>query len=113
MGVKEKVIGDVAVLTLSGKLMGGKETTEVYDHLKGLLADKVRKVVIDLSKVKWLNSQGIGVLMSCYTALKNNEGRLVICGATEKVNSILMLTQLITIFEHFENVDRAIASFKE
>jgi len=113
MGVKEKIVGDVAIMTLSGKLMGGKETSEVYEHLKGMVADKIRKVVVDLSKVKWLNSQGIGMLMACYTALKNVDGKLVIAGATEKVNSILMLTQLLTIFEHFDTVDRAVASFKE
>jgi len=112
MAVKEKIIGDVAVLSISGKLMGGGETQEIHAVVKSLIADSIKKVVIDLSKVKWLNSQGLGVLMGSYTSMRNAGGHLRIAGATEKVNSLLMITQLITIFDNYETVDRAVASFK-
>ena len=112
MAIKEKIIGDIAVLSISGKLMGGKETLEVHEKIKGLIADKITKVVVDLSKVKWMNSRGLGILMAGHTSLSNANGSLKIAGATEKVNSLLMITQLITIFETYENADRAVASFK-
>ena len=112
MAIKEKIIGDIAVLGISGKLMGGKETSEVHEKIKGLIADKITKVVVDLSKVKWMNSRGLGTLMAGHTSLSNANGSLKIAGATEKVNSLLMITQLITIFETYENVDRAVASFE-
>ena len=112
MAIKEKIIGDMAVLGISGKLMGGKETLEVHEKIKGLIADKIKKVVVDLSKVKWMNSRGLGVLMAGHTSLANADGSLKISGATEKVNSLLIITQLITIFETYENADRAVASFK-
>lgn len=113
MKIKEKIIKDVGVIQISGKMMGGDETKEVHDHVKSLVADKVRKVVIDLSKVKWLNSQGIGSLMACYSTLRNAGGNLKLTGATKKVNSLLVITQVITIFKHYETVDRAIAAFTE
>ena len=112
MAVKEKIIGDVAVLSVSGNLMGGNETQEIHTVVKSLIADGIKKVVIDLSKVKWLNSQGLGVLMASFTSLRNANGNLRIAGATDKVNSLLMITQLITIFDNYETVDRAVATFK-
>jgi anti-sigma B factor antagonist len=111
MAVKEKIQGDVAILHLSGKLMGGNETKEVHEKVKSLLADGLKKIVIDLSKVKWLNSSGLGMLISCLTSVTNAEGKLKIAGATEKVNSLFMITKLITVFDSYETVDRAVATF--
>ena len=65
MALKEKIEENIAVLTVSGKLMGGDETREVHEKVKSLIADGLKKVVIDLSKVKWLNSSGLGMLISC------------------------------------------------
>ncbi|RLE15844.1 MAG: anti-sigma factor antagonist [Acidobacteria bacterium] len=112
MAVKEKIVGDVAVLTVSGKLWGGPETREVHEKVKSVIKDGLKKVVMDLSKVKWLNSQGLGMLMACLTSLRNAGGDLKIAGATEKVKSLLMITKLITIFETLETADRAVATFQ-
>lgn len=111
MAVKEKIKDDIAVLTVTGKLMGGSETMEVHGKLKSLIEDGVKKIVIDLSKVKWLNSQGLGMLISCLTSVTNAEGKLKIAGATEKVNSLFMITKLITVFDTYTTVDEAMASF--
>jgi len=111
MSVKESIVGDVAVISVSGKLMGGSETWDVHTKIKDLITDGVSKVVIDLSRVKWMNSQGLGMLMSCHTSLSNTDGALKIAGATKKVNSLFMITQLITIFKTYETTERAVASF--
>ncbi len=112
MAIKEKIQGDVALLQVSGKLMGGEETKEVHEKVKSLLADGIKKIVIDVSDVKWLNSSGLGMLISCLTSVTNAEGQLKIAGATEKINSLLMITKLITVFDTYETVDRAVATFK-
>ena len=111
MAVKEKIQGDVAILHVSGKLMGGNETKEVHEKVKSLLAAGLKKIVIDLSKVKWLNSSGLGMLISCLTSVANAEGQLKIAGATEKINSLFMITKLITVFDSYETVDRAVVTF--
>ena len=111
MAVKEKIQGDVAIIQVSGKLMGGDETKEVHEKIKSLLTDGLKKIVIDLSKVKWLNSSGPGMLISCLTSVSNADGKLKIAGATEKVNSLFMITKLITVFDSYESVDRAVATF--
>ena len=113
MKIKEKIEGDVAILEISGKLMGGPETQQIHDHIKGLIADNVNKVIINLSKVKWMNSSGLGVLMASYTTIKNKGGDLKLANVADKVNSLLMITQLMTIFKTYNSVDRALVSFKK
>jgi anti-sigma B factor antagonist len=112
MAIKEKMQGDVALIALSGKLMGGPETMEVHEKVKELVGKKVNKIVIDLGKVKWMNSSGLGALMGSLTTIKNAGGELKLANVTDKVQSLFMITKLITIFETFDSVDAASASFK-
>ena len=76
MRIKEKIDNHVAVLSLSGKMMGGPETTALHDHIRSLMSDGISKVVIDLGGVKWINSSGLGVLMAAMTTLKNADGQM-------------------------------------
>jgi anti-sigma B factor antagonist len=112
MAIKTSTVGEVVVVKAKGKLMGGKETEECHVKVKELIAQDYKKVVIDLSKVKWVNSRGLGMLIACFTSLRNVGGDLKIAGATEKTNSLLMITKLITVFENFETIDEAVASYK-
>ena len=110
MKIKEKIENHIAVLSLSGKMMGGPETMALHEHIRGLINDGINKIVIDLSGVKWINSSGLGVLMASMTTIKNANGQLKLANVTEKVESLLMITQLIRIFETYETIERAIAS---
>ena len=112
MKIKEKIDNHVAVLTLNGKMMGGPETQAVHDHVKSLISDGIKNVVIDLGDVKWMNSSGMGVLMACMTTLNNAQGKLALARVTEKVESLLIITQLIKVFTTFETVERAVSSLE-
>lgn len=112
MSVKEKIMGEVAILTPRGKLMGGPETVSIHDKIKEYINNNIKKVVIDLGKVKWMNSSGLGALMGALTSLRNADGDLRLANVTDKVQSLLMITKLITIFETYNNVDEAVNSFK-
>jgi len=111
MQINEQMKGDVAVISLKGKLMGGPETTAIHDKVKELVEKDTKKVVIDLGKVKWMNSSGLGVLMGSMTTVKNSGGELKLSNVTDKVKSLFMITKLITIFETHDTVDEAINSF--
>jgi anti-sigma B factor antagonist len=113
MKIKEKIDNHVAILSLSGKMMGGPETTALHDHIRGLLNDGIKKVVIDLGGVKWINSSGLGVLMAAMTTLKNAEGQMKLANVTEKVESLLMITQLMRIFQTYDTIDRAVSAMSE
>lgn len=111
MQINEQRQGDVAILSLKGKLMGGPETQAVHEKVKELAENKVLKVVIDLGSVKWMNSSGLGAIMGSMTTLKNAGGELKLANVTEKVKSLFIITKLITIFETYESVDEAVSNF--
>ena len=113
MKIKEKMEGDIAVLSLTGKMMGGPETTALHDRIKSLITDGIHNVVIDLKGVRWMNSSGLGVLMACMSSLNQVNGKLKLSSVTEKVQSIMMITKLIQIFDTYENSERAVAKFYE
>ena len=111
MTLKEKEIDNVVVLELSGKVMGGPDANLLSEKLHNLVDQKKTKVVADLSKVSWMNSSGLGILIGGLTTMRNNNGDLKLVNVTERIKSLLIITKLITIFETFDTVDDAVASF--
>jgi anti-sigma B factor antagonist len=112
MTIKEKMHGDVAVLTFKGNLMGEPDTTEVREKIYGLLQEGFAKIVLDMGQVKWVNSSGLGTMIAAMTSVKNKGGELRLARVTDKVESLFAITQLIKVFKTYETVERAVASFK-
>ncbi|NOX17997.1 MAG: STAS domain-containing protein [Chlorobi bacterium] len=102
---------NAVVIEIKGNVMGGPEAQEFNDFIRQLLEDEKKNVVINLAKVKFMNSSGLGMLITAYTTMKNGGGVLKLANATEKINSLLVITKLITIFDNYESVDEAIKSF--
>lgn len=99
------------VIELKGNVMGGPETQDFHNLLKDSLEDGKKNIVVNLASVKFMNSSGLGMLISGFTSVKNAGGALKLANATEKINSLLVITKLITIFDHYESVDEAVNSF--
>jgi anti-sigma B factor antagonist len=112
MKVKQVEKYGAVVVELKGNVMGGPEAQEFSDLLHKLLDEGKKNVIIDLSETKFMNSSGLGMLISGYTTVKNGGGVMKLANATEKIESLLVITKLITIFEHFTSVDSAVESFK-
>lgn len=113
MKIKEHIDNHVAILNVSGNMMGGPETTALHEYVKGLVKDGINKVVVNLNGVKWMNSSGLGVLMACHSSLQAAGGDLRLSNVTEKVQSLFIITKLIRIFKTFETEERAVSSFDE
>jgi anti-sigma B factor antagonist len=113
MKLTSRQIGDVMVLEPKGKIMGGPDATILHDQLHEFIDQNKKKVVIDLAKVDWMNSTGLGILISGLTTLRNNGGELKLANVTEKIQSLLTITKLITVFECFDSVEDAVASFNK
>ena len=111
MNLKEREQDGVIVLELSGKIMGGPDATLLNEKLHELIDSNKTKVVADLSKVNWMNSSGLGILIGGLTTMRNNKGDLKLANVTERIQSLLIITKLITVFETFNSVDEAVASF--
>ncbi len=112
MQLKEKFYDDVAVVSIKGSLIGGEETTQLKEKIQSLLADDVKKIILDLKGTTWMNSTGLGALISSYTSAKNKNADLRLSNLSEKVHNLFVITQLIKVFKSFESNERAIASFK-
>ena len=113
MQIKEQMSGDAAVMELRGKLMGGPETKSIHEKVKELIEAGTNKVVIDLGKVTWMNSTGLGAMMASLTSLRNAGGDLKLARVTDKVKSLFMITQLITIFDTYDSVEQALAALEK
>ena len=112
MAMKVDMHGDVAVINLKGKLMGGPDTQALHDTVKELVEKGTKKLVVDLGQVKWMNSTGLGALMGALTTARNNKAELKLARVTDKVQSLFMITKLITVFETYDSVVEAAGSFK-
>lgn len=102
--------GDVAIMEVSGKIMGGDETTMFHGKIHEYINNNKKDFVIDLKNVDWMNSVGLGMLISALTTVKNAGGRLVLANIT-KIESILTITRLISVFEHYDSQEEALKSF--
>ncbi len=102
--------GDIVILDVSGKIMGGDETTMFHGKIHEYINQNKKNIVVDLAKVDWMNSVGLGMLISALTTVKNSGGRLVLANI-DKIESILTITRLITVFEHYESREAAISSY--
>ncbi len=112
MKFDDSLQGDIVVLTVSGKIMGGEETTLFHGKIHEYIQLNKKNILVDLAKVDWMNSVGLGMLISALTTVKNAGGRLVLANIT-KIESILTITRLITVFEHYDSRDEAIASYSK
>lgn len=113
MKITQKEKNGVVVLELSGKIMGGPDATTLNDKLHALVETGKTKVVADLSKVNWMNSSGLGILISALTTIRNAGGDLKLSAITDRIQSLLMITKLLTVFDSFQTTDEAIASFSK
>ena len=112
MQIKEKIDNNVAVLTFKGDLLGEPDTSNVRNKIHSLVTDNVKKIVIDLGGVNYMNSSGIGTLISCLTTMRNGGGELRLANVGGKVQNLFVITQLVKVFDTYETVERALANFK-
>ncbi len=111
MKIKTTEKYEAVVLELKGNVMGGDDTKEFNEVLHKLIGGGKTRVVLDLGGVKFMNSSGLGMLIGGLTTMKKAEGHLKLANVTEKIESLLIITKLIKIFESFDSVDDAVKSF--
>jgi anti-sigma B factor antagonist len=106
---KDKV-GDIAVVTISAEQVDGGNADDVKREVMGLLGD-ARKLVLDLRPVRFLDSRGCGVLLSCLKHMSSVGGDLKLCGVSESVRMILELIRLHKVCDIKPNREAAVAAF--
>ncbi|MCD6249007.1 MAG: STAS domain-containing protein [candidate division Zixibacteria bacterium] len=112
MKLTDRIQDNIVVLEPKGKIMGGPDASLLHDKLYELIESDRKKIVIDLAKVEWMNSTGLGILISSYTTLRNNNGELKLANVTDKIQSLLTITKLVSVFDAHDSVEEAVKSFE-
>ena len=112
MKIKQNPQGEVMVLELGGKIMGGPDHDKFKAEVAEVLENDFKKIVLDFSCVPWINSTGLGIIISGFHSIKGAEGVMKVCSVKERVLSIFYISQLENIFEVFGTRDEALASFE-
>jgi len=111
MEIQQSEQEGLIVLKLSGKIIGGPDATVLNDKLHDLIESGHRNVIADLEQVNWMNSSGLGILISALTTIRNAGGDLRIAATTEKIKNLLTITKLTNLFSLYDTVEEAIKSF--
>jgi len=112
MKINTRIVGDIQILDWSGKITLGEGTMSVRNAVRDILQSGGKKIILNLAEVSYIDSSGIGELVSSYTTVTNSGGQLKLLSLTKKIHELLQITKLLTVFETFENEQAALASFK-
>jgi len=112
MAIHKRDVGDVTIFEMEGKFLGGPETMEIHFQVKELVSEDRNKIVFDMEKAKLLNSTALGCIMSSLMTLRNADGNLKLCCLNERMKGLFKVTDIITVFETFDTVEEAIASYQ-
>jgi anti-sigma B factor antagonist len=113
MDIKERVVDGVSVLDLAGKIILGEGDGQIRERIKDLLADGQRKILLNLGDVTYIDSAGLGALISSYTTTKREGAQLKLVNLTKRIQDLLAITKLITVFETYDAEAEAIDSFSK
>jgi anti-sigma B factor antagonist len=104
-------VGDVSVIDVSGRITLGEGSSTLRDALRGLVAQGQKKILLNLGEVSYIDSSGIGELVSGFTSVTNGGGELKLLNLTKRVKDLLQITKLYTVFDVHETEASAVRSF--
>ncbi len=112
LNINERQAGDVTVLDMSGKITIGEGSVSLRSAIRRLLEEGKKRILLNLAGVSYVDSSGIGELVSSYTAINKEGGQLKLLNLTQKIQDLLTITKLLTVFDVYDNEAEALNSFK-
>ena len=110
--IASREVDGVAVLDLSGRITLGEGSVQIRDAIRDLIGKGQKNILLNLGDVNYIDSSGLGELVSAYTTAKNQDARLKLLKLTKRVHDLLQLTKLYTVFDIFDDEASAIGSYK-
>jgi len=111
MKITERRSGDVTILDVEGKILLGEGDVQLRHKVVELIERGESKLVLNLANVPYMDSGGLGEIVRTYSTTTNKGGKLKLLNATKRINDLLTITKLITVFEIFDDEAAAVASF--
>jgi len=112
MVIEERVIGDITVLDLKGKMTLGEGDELLKDKINSLIHQGQKKLLLNLEGVPYVDSAGLGEIVRTYTTVSRQGGNLKLVNLTKRITDLLSITKLLTVFETFDNEPEALKSFQ-
>ena len=109
--ISERQAGDVTILDLVGKVTIGEGSVALRSAIRRLLGEGKSKILLNLAGVGYIDSSGIGALVSSFTAVNKEGGTLKLLKLTQKIQDLLAITKLLTVFDVFDEESEALSSF--
>ena len=110
--IASREVDGVTVLDLNGRITLGEGSVQLREAIRDLISKGSRTILLNMGDVNYIDSSGLGELVSAYTTAKNQGASVKLLNLTKKVKDVLQLTKLYTVFDVFEDEASAIASFK-
>lgn len=101
----------VVIIVLDGEMVGGPDATMLTEKLHSLIDEGKKSIILDMAKVNYMNSSGLGILIGGLTAVRNNGGKLILLHLAAKLIELLRITKLDQVFDLCDDESEAIASF--
>jgi anti-sigma B factor antagonist len=109
--LSSRQVGDVAVLDVAGRITLGEGSSAMRDALRDMVGKNHKKILLNLADVSYIDSSGIGELVSGFTTVTNNGGQLKLLNLNKRVKDLLQITKLYTVFDVHEDEASAVRSF--
>ncbi len=111
MKASTRQVDGITIVDLSGRITLGEGSVVLRDTIKDLLGKGQKKILLNLGDVSYIDSSGIGELVSAFTSVRNQGGELKLLNLTKKVHDLLQITKLYTVFDVKDDEAAAIAAF--
>jgi anti-sigma B factor antagonist len=112
MQIEERIVGDVTILDLKGKITLGEGDEALKDKINSLTLQNRRQILLNLEGVPYIDSAGLGEVVRTYTTVSRQGGQLKLVNLTKRITDLLSITKLLTVFETFDSEADALASFR-
>ncbi len=112
LNIRERQAGDVTILDMDGKITIGEGSVAVRSAIRRLIEEGKKKILLNVAGVGYVDSSGIGELVSSYTTIQREGGQLKLINLTQKIEDLLGITKLLTVFDTYDKEDEALNSFK-
>jgi len=112
LNLTERQAGDITILDMDGMVTIGEGSVALRNTIRRLLGEGKKKIVLNLSGVGYVDSSGIGEFVSSFTAVNKEEGSLKLLNLTQKIQDLLAITKLLTVFDVYDSENDEICSFK-
>ena len=112
MQIEERIVNDVTILDLKGKITLGEGDEALKDKINSLVHQNRKKILLNLEDVPYIDSAGLGEIVRTYTTVSRQGGQLKLVNLTKRITDLLSITKLLTVFETFDTEPEALKSYR-